>query len=279
MAQHVSVASSVLGKGAQSTGVSTEVLSMYVDVTNDGQESEYRILFGDQVKYIVVNAGTYDMDTLTFPPALLERLPKLPKDGWTTARIFNSSESLSFEVSYKGLAEVLNVWHPNKVDVLSFTPEERFTERVLGVTYCSKPGIIKFARFEDEIPRMERETTVYEAIDGQGIGPTFLGHLTENDRVIGLLVQRVEGRRANIDDLEACQAIVKRLHSLGVVHGDLNRHNFIVSANSVTLIDFENATINGSTREMEEEYELITRQLVEETGRGGEEVILSDSEF
>ncbi|KAF8869019.1 hypothetical protein CPB84DRAFT_1805568 [Gymnopilus junonius] len=260
-----------------SPDIIAKVLSMYVYTADE--ESKFRILFGNQIKYIIVEAGTYDEDTLCFPPSLFEQLPKLPRSKWTIARIFNTPGGLSFEISYKGLDGVRSLWHPSKVDFLSLTPEESFKARVLGVKFDSKPAIAKFARFEFEIPQLERETAIYEAIAGRGIGPTFLAHLTEHDRVIGMLIERVEGRHANINDLEACQIVVKRLHSLGIVHGDLNRHNFIVSAAGVSLIDFENSTFGGSEIEMEKEYDSLSQQLAEETGRGCRSIITCDSDF
>jgi hypothetical protein len=54
-----------------------QVLCMYVDESN-AVESEYRILFGHQVKYVVVEPGTYDPDVLSFPPDFLEQLPQFP---------------------------------------------------------------------------------------------------------------------------------------------------------------------------------------------------------
>jgi len=50
---------------------------MDVDDSNVS-ESEYRILLGDQVKYILVDPGTYNSDILSFPPDLLGQLPELP---------------------------------------------------------------------------------------------------------------------------------------------------------------------------------------------------------
>jgi tRNA A-37 threonylcarbamoyl transferase component Bud32 len=93
--------------------------------------------------------------------------------------------------------------------------------------------------------------------------------LIEHGRVIGFLIERIEGRHGDIDDLEACQSIVKRLHSLGIVHGDLNKYNFIVGPSRTTLIDFENARKNGSEEAMQDEFARLTEQLTEETGRGG----------
>ena len=61
---------------------------------------------------------------------------------------------------------------------------------------------------------------------------------------MGFLIEKIDGGHGEIGDLAACQSIVKHpsLHSLGIVHGDLNKYNFIVGPTRTTLIiDFENA--------------------------------------
>jgi tRNA A-37 threonylcarbamoyl transferase component Bud32 len=82
---------------------------------------------------------------------------------------------------------------------------------------------------------VETETRVYEKLakdkikhpDLADISPSFLGHLTEGGRVMGMLIEKLEGgRRAGIQDISGCEAVVRRLHTLGIVHGDVNRHNF-----------------------------------------------------
>ena len=250
---------------------------MDVDDSNVS-ESEYRILLGDQVKYILVDPGTYNSDILSFPPDHLDQLPELPSGEWTRARIFRPSGAISFELSYGSLAAVCSHWHPNLVNTLSLTLHNRLSARVRVVMDGSKPAVAKIARFEFEIPLVEKETAIYQAIKDHGIGPTFLGHLVEHGRVMGFLIEKVEGPYAHIGDLEACQAVTKRLHSLGIVHGDLNRHNFIISPVGATLIDFENATQNGSKEAMEKEYKELAEQLMEETGRGGGETEWNDAE-
>lgn len=105
------------------------------------------------------------------------------------------------------------------------------------------------AIFEWWIPRVEHETMIYETIakhqspDEQPIAPEFLGHLTENGRTVGFLMERVDGDYASLDDLPACEAALRRLHTMGLVHGDANRFNFVVdrSTGQVKMIDFEHA--------------------------------------
>ena len=241
-----------------------------MDVDEDNHvESCYRLRIGDQIKYITVDPGTFHEDILTFPPDLIDHLPKLPSGDWTSAHICRKSDHLVVEPSYKPLKRVTTCWHHNLVDVLSLAIEERVSARVRVVKYNSKTVISKIARFDFEIPWIETETAIYQAIDGHGIGPAFLGHLVEHGRVMGFLIEKIDGGNGEIGDLEACESIVKRLHSLGIVHGDLNKYNFIVEPNRTTLIDFENAIKNGSKEAMQKEIACLTEQLTEETGRGG----------
>ena len=71
-----------------------------------------------------------------------------------------------------------------------------------------KPIVAKFARFHWEIGYYVAETQAYSWIDGHNIGPKFLVYLTEDGRVIGFLIESVEGRHATVSDLDACKAIV-----------------------------------------------------------------------
>jgi tRNA A-37 threonylcarbamoyl transferase component Bud32 len=124
--------------------------------------------------------------------------------------------------------------------------------RVHIVKYNLKSVVAKIARFKfEEVPRVETETAIYQIIDGHDIGPSFLGHL----------IERIEGRPGGIADLGACQAVVERLHSLGVVHRDLNRYNFVISPSGVILIDFENAMKSGDKEAMQKEFVQLAEQL------------------
>jgi predicted Ser/Thr protein kinase len=248
--------------------IKPKVLSMDVDPSNQ-VASEYRILIGDQIKYIILDPGTLDGEILSFPPDLFNHLPELPHGGWTRAHIFRQPPRIIVEPSNVTLKGVATRWHQNVVDIRSLIVEKRLSTRVHVVKYHSKSVVAKIARFEFEVPQVETETAVYQVIDGHGIGPTFLGHLIEHNRVIGFLIERMDGHRAGIADLGTCQAAVDRLHSLGIVHGDLNRHNFIVSPSGATLIDFENARMDGSQEAMQKEFTQLAEQLMEESGRGG----------
>jgi tRNA A-37 threonylcarbamoyl transferase component Bud32 len=94
---------------------------------------------------------------------------------------------------------------------------------------------------------------------------------------MGFLIERIAGRHGEIGDLEACEPIVKHLHSLGIVHGDLNKHNFVVGPSRTTLIDFENARKDGNKEAMQKEFAGLTEQLTEETGRGSGYMLIPET--
>ncbi len=111
------------------------------------------------------------------------------------------------------MAEVSNVWHPTSVDFVALDYLESLG--LLAGLYTLAPAatqdapitrpngtvIAKVARFEWEIPYVERETRIYARLEGTGLAPRFLGHVREHDRIVGFLLERAEGRHAGIEDL------------------------------------------------------------------------------
>lgn len=130
--------------------------------------------------------------------------------------------------------------------------------------------MVKFARFHYEIAQLERETNAYKWIEGRNIGPKFLGHLTEHGRVIEFAMSKVEeARYATRDDLSVCRQALRRLHALGIKHGDTNKHNVLIRPHGVTMIDFDFAEQNVTEAELNEELDGLEQQLVDTSGKGG----------
>ncbi len=243
-------------------------------------ESEYRLLIGDRIRYLSIAAQTLSTDTLRFLPSLLDALPPLDLHrDWTIAYISRNSQSgeLTVVFSEQKLAGVQGIWHPRTIDCLRLKRVKQITAAAFGASLIEPDPslfpsrfIVKIARFEWEIPRLQRETHAYSLLEGTGLAPKFLGHVAENGRVIGFVLEKAAGREAGIiKDLATCEAAVRRLHSLGLTHGDLNRFNFIVGKCGVKLIDFENTKVGKNMEVMQCEIEGLANQLKEETGRGG----------
>jgi predicted Ser/Thr protein kinase len=140
--------------------------------------------------------------------------------------------------------------------------------------------IAKIARFDWEIPYVQRETEIYSLLQGTGIAPRFLGHIHEQGRIIGILLEKVMGRHAGIEDLQICCTALKRLHALGISHGDCNRYNFIIGVDDkVTLVDFEKSIVGANKDIMESEIAKLGEDLAEEGGLGGGFMPLSEDEM
>jgi predicted Ser/Thr protein kinase len=131
------------------------------------------------------------------------------------------------------------------------------------------PAIVKYARFDWEIGYYAAETRAYSWIESQHIGPAFLGHLTEEGRIIGFVLERVEGRHATISDLHACESLVTKMHGLGILHGDLNKYNFLITGKCAVLVDFETAQQSQDKKAIQKELEGLKQQLLDESGKGG----------
>ena len=240
-------------------------------------DSDYRILIEGQVKYITIASGTYDRETLSMP---LSSLPTLPKEeNWNMAHISRDPATSGLKTALQSVALAgvrdSDIWHPTSVGCLEVSRKRQLT----GATFeascptLSPPVtevIAKIARFEWEIPRIEQETRAYKILENTGIGPRFLGHIHEHGRVMGFVLEKVEGRPATVEDLSRCESVLRRLHDHGLVHGDINKYNFIVQDDMVRLIDFEkNQFCPDDTESMQNEMTSLYGQLMEDSGRGG----------
>jgi hypothetical protein len=212
------------------------VLSMEVD-DDDSFKSEYRLRIGNLVKYLIISPKTFARDTLSFP---VPSLPSLPwYDEWTVAHVSRDETSgdLQTSISNRTLAGVKCQWHHTLVDclelqkikLLTAMTFEAVSHSILPILFQSPVTTIiaKIARFEWEIPRIERETRAYQLLEGSGLAPRFLGHIHEYGRIVGFLLEKIEGHPASIQDLGICETALEKLHKLGLLHGDANRYNFL----------------------------------------------------
>lgn len=251
--------------------------------TNGRDDCYFRILSGTNVKYITIKAGALDADSLMDMPLNFQNIipsPPYDKDDWNSAYISRNTAELEPVLSQTALPGVETIWHSKMINFLDIKRTKLLS--MLAGEYAwkqDKPGdetrdqqtmIAKMARFPWEIQYIETKTRIYQLLHPLRITPTFLGHIHEAGRVIGVLLEKVEGRPANSGDLEICKAVLQCLHDRGILHGDCNRYNFIVGADEkVTLIDFDNTKVDADAEMMVKEMASLQEQLRVETGRGG----------
>lgn len=168
------------------------LLTVLVDC-NDEEEGDYRFLVDEKhVKYVTVDPGVFipkgrsdlcaraHSSAATFPPGNWNE-GHISKDPLTQRPVFA-------RVTRSDLPEIRNTWHDRRIDHLELKELDRVRQNIHHVT-CPAfdvPVLVKFAEFHWQMPYFKAETTAYEWIEGKGIGPRFLGHLTEDGRVFGI---------------------------------------------------------------------------------------------
>ncbi|KFX92471.1 hypothetical protein O988_07248, partial [Pseudogymnoascus sp. VKM F-3808] len=209
-----------------------KIISMEVD-DEDSYESEYRLQIGSQVKYLVI---TPELKTETLSPflsptyllsntTLLGQSPTSPAPppapSSQPSRLANSQASklsgilllfpasTSIKQNSSPRRRVKTLWHPTTISCLDLDKTEQLTAAAyeavpspsVASTLTASPVIVKIARFEWETPRLEQETRAYKLLEGSGIAPRFLGHISEGDRVIGFVLEKLVGRAAESQTL------------------------------------------------------------------------------
>ncbi|KAH7308939.1 hypothetical protein B0I35DRAFT_441048 [Stachybotrys elegans] len=252
-----------------------QLLTLLVD-SSDEEDSEYRFLVdGRDVKYVTVAPGALPKEDRTFAPVLIPLLPPFPPGDWNEGHIpKDPTTGQLFFARYEKveLNGIVHNWHPTQIDFLELTKLDRLRQNVQRVSHplFEIPIIFKFAEFPWQIPYFESETIAYEWIEGKGIGPRFLGHVTEAERVMGWVMEDLGGwKTAEPGDLAACQEVLGKLHDLGIRHGDINRFNFLVQEGKALLVDFETAEKCSHVKELEEEYGRLEQSLHDQSFRGG----------
>jgi len=227
-------------------------------------ESLYRFRAGSYFLYVVLQPNCVlikDPIDYGFPPAIRKLLPPTIDLSHNFVRISSSGTVAFATTKLKGLD---TVWHNTGVEITTLPVVRRIKANVFKVKYGTEFAVAKVARFEFEIPYIEAET---RDLDRHAVGPKFLGHLLENGRPMGMLVEYLDGRQPSKDDFDACSKVLCRLHSLGWAHRDINRDNFVLVGSEAKLIDFEGSG-PATEQERETEFGKLYQELIDESRRG-----------
>ena len=256
-------------------GHATDLRLLQAEVGEEA-DGDFRILVDAKyVKYLTVDPGLYDIRTMCFGPTLFSALPPLPLGDWNQGHIsINPKDGRAHFIGERiQFPQIMHTWHPLKLDHLDL---EWGTKLRSNVYEATMPGtvnttvIVKFARFPWEISWLDAETTAYQWLQGHSIGPRFLGHLMEEGRVIGFIIERIPNfRHATPEDLSLCQRALSKLHRIGIKHGDINKHNFLIHDGTATLIDFDAATWCNDTKTLTDEFKRLQQEWEDVSGRGG----------
>jgi len=232
-----------------------KILHLLVDDTGDN--SFFRILVNNKdFKYLTIDFGVYAPSDMVWRKMILPQLPPLPAGDWNLGHVTKTTENPKPHFDWaikKDFSSAGPAWHPITIDYLSLNLDKMCMPNVYEATlsqYFNNTTIIaKFATFPFETAYYTQETLIYSWLTKTSVAPKFLGHIAENGRLIGFILAKIDGARhpdkSNGDAIK-CRKVLGNLHELGILHGDLNKYNFLVKGDRAWLIDFE------SSRKVEE---------------------------
>ncbi len=203
------------------------------------------------------------------------QLPEFPGGDWNVVDLTWTKGAGTVAAANPCTVDMADIyaWHPHSIDYFSL--EKLVQLPFAGVRtrrsdsmwlvrhkFFPVPVLMKIA----EVPplgRAQNETMVYRSIEGKGIAPRFLAHVTEDGQITGFLLEFIEGgRRPWIKDLVACRTVLKKLHGEGFVHNDAHPGNFIVKPDGTALlIDFEYTMPGLDKSRFLEEIESLPEEL------------------
>lgn len=155
-----------------------------------------------------------------------------------------------------------------------------FKNRVSLINLDSRRQILKICPFRFELPYFSCEIKAYTILSARGyrLIPSLLAYVSERseEQILGFVCEELQGRFAEPSDYDICQDALRRIHTYGFIHGDLNRFNIIVTTDGPKYIDFERSTLkpddtisdNEFARLQREELDQLEKALVDNEGWG-----------
>ncbi|KAI1909784.1 hypothetical protein LOZ39_004648 [Ophidiomyces ophidiicola] len=250
----------------------------------------YRVRRGPRIVYISILDGSIIPDEYKTGFCLLKTLRRLPEwdEEWKTLTVRRIAPAMAIESTRdEFLPHGLNLENlnmPSATPFFSFLdlPRiSRISDRLFRVMCDGEICILKIAKFKHELSYLHQEISVYLKLSDFAQAPKFVGVVYEEtkNRTIGFLIEAISGRHPDINDFEACKKTVDLLHTHGIIHGDLNRYNFLINNHGAQIFDFENSVLKeDAAAAAEEEIQSFEAMFQDESdiGRRWERYIGTD---
>ncbi|KAJ8129594.1 hypothetical protein O1611_g4037 [Lasiodiplodia mahajangana] len=225
---------------------------VYIERTGVSKPTQCLFLAADgSLKWVAVNAGVFPGDW-SFKSTSHLVFPPFPTGTWNVGQIRRREDgevAVTKTLEMTDLEGIKNTWHPTNIDFAEFAivGQSKANGRLWTAKhprFNDKLVFVKIDPWLTDVSRraMETETRAYQLIDGLGIAPNFLGHVTYYGAVIGFILEWVEGayNSEKADQLDRLAAI-KKLHALGISHGSAHHENFLKIGKDILIIDFESS--------------------------------------
>ncbi len=177
-----------------------EVFTIQRQVADHGHSLRVLVKDGEQkaIKYVFLESAVLQAGYPSSSEPVLINLPRLRLGAWDEAYINLDRYTRAYSISNttrRSHLEMMDCWHPRKIDYLEFTKLETLQpDRLQVVTHpdFDVPVLIKIPSFPWDVPSLEREGTSNRLLKGSGVTPEFLGHVTEGGQAIRFITEYTE---------------------------------------------------------------------------------------
>lgn len=210
---------------------------------------------GSRIVYVLLKPSSLIPEQCrTSGPSFIQQVSKLDEwqEPWKTLTLSKDQPLLDDFPPHSLSKEVVPVGY-KLYDLFTLQDVKQVKHRTCRFQESGTQCYMKIARFGFEIQTLKQEVRAYLTLTalGTNLAPKLLGFVYEEtpDRIVGLVMEAIEGRRPTPVDFEMCSDALEELHRLGIIHGDINNHNIIIHADGVRFIDFEDAYIRTSNQD------------------------------
>ncbi|OJJ66920.1 hypothetical protein ASPBRDRAFT_48449 [Aspergillus brasiliensis CBS 101740] len=251
----------------------------------------YRFRRDSQTNTRVVYVTLKDLDIVpeesrTYGPDVIRELSKLREwydETWETLTVYKDengggirSERDLFpphalqKQQIPGDYELVNIFDLQFLVLLN--------NRVFQVQRGERRCFLKIARFGYELGWLAQEIKTYHVLAqlDSALAPRILGYVFEETphRVIGFILEEVNGYRPSASDFGICRIALQQLHDLDIVHGDIKKYNMVITDEGAKFIDLEDSCV-GPAENKEDwdkrkntEMQGLMEALLDKSGKG-----------
>ncbi|CAJ2512857.1 Uu.00g009760.m01.CDS01 [Anthostomella pinea] len=212
-----------------------EVLAVHGDLHSS---MELRVLAHDAITYVNVDEKAMAIYRREGRSHVID----LPSGNWNAATFdvdAHSDEVMFTSFSQTTRSGVNNAWHPYRVDYLDLVKVQSLknSTEVQQLHQSDFLQVVTHPYFDVPV--------IMKLTKGSDIAPKFLGHVTEDGRVIGFLLEYLRDAQTLFsvgsgENYDACDAGISRLLEKGIRHGDAHPGNCMIRPDgSAVWLDFE----------------------------------------
>lgn len=193
-------------------------------------------------------------DRQTYGPSVIDDLRAIVEVwdwDWTTLTVFREGEKVRYDQ---------DKWKPHflsidaaridlpRLNILDLPVQHGYKNRVFLTQLDSRRQILKICPFEFEIPYFTQEIKAYKTLFERRcpLVPQLSAYVFERteEQIVGFVCEEVRGTFAGPTDFAVCRDGLQQLHKYGIVHGDVNRFNIIITPNGPRFIDLERSVLD-----------------------------------